>query len=309
MSFALATTLPPPLRPGDEVALIASARKVTPEGIAPFCSAMEQAGFRVRLGENLFATHRLLAGTDVQRAADLQAALDAPEIRAIWCARGGYGSLRVLEALDWRGFRENPKWLIGFSDVTALLNACNLQGVAALHANMAAQYSAEALYHESFLQTLAALSGAPPALAAPSHVLNRVGRTFAPLIGGNLSLLQCLLGTPHDFSSDGKILFVEDVDEYPYRIDRMIFHLKRAGKLANLAGLLVGGFTEIKDDEPPFGASPYEIIAEATAEYDYPIAFDAPAGHFPLNFPLIIGGTYEMDVSTNGFALRPKTGV
>jgi muramoyltetrapeptide carboxypeptidase len=297
---------PPPLRSGDKIGIISTARKISRKDLQPALDSLTEWGLKPVLGKNLFATDHQYAGTDAQRTADLQAMLDNPEIKAILCARGGYGTLRIIDEVDLRGLKKDPKWIVGFSDVTTLTMACYNLGIATIHGPMAISWNGATGDENSRNYLRQMLFGELPVYTATplDHDLVRTGSGEGRLIGGNLSMLSQLIGTPTDFDTKGCVLFLEDLDEYLYHLDRMIVHLRRAGKFDRLAGLIVGGFSDLKDNDTPFGKTYGEIIAEAVSGYDYPVAFDFPVGHSPLNYPLIHGAKVRLEVSHTRSELR-----
>ncbi|MCB2406924.1 S66 peptidase family protein [Hymenobacter lucidus] len=293
---------PPLLRAGDQVAIVGTARKVTAEEMAPAVEILTRWGLRVVLGESITAEHHQFAGSDELRRRDFQRQLDAPEIRAIICARGGYGTTRIIDQLDFSGFVQHPKWIAGFSDITAL--NCHLlrMGYESIHGVMAFIFNQTG--GEDSLESLRrALFGEPIAYSVSAHPLNRPGTAAGELVGGNLSLLQNLTGTASDCPTDGRILFLEDVAEYLMNVDRMMVHLDRTGKLRNLAGLLVGHFTDPQDNAIPFGQTSYEIIASYAAKYQFPVAYGFPVGHEPRNMALICGRNAQFSVTAAGTEL------
>lgn len=253
-------------------------------------------GLEVILGETVTASYHQFAGNDDLRARDMQRFLDDDSIKAIIAARGGYGTVRMIDKLDFSHFAKHPKWVVGFSDITVLHTHIHANyGVQTIHGQMPVNIkdgSAQSL------ETLRmALFGEEVIYEFKSNSINRPGQAIGQLIGGNLSLLVAISGSVSDMDYDGKILFIEDVGEYLYSIDRMMYNLKRAGKLTNLAGLIVGGFTEIKDNDIPFGQTAEEIIMAIVSEYDYPVCFDFPAGHIPDNRALVFGRTLNLSVN------------
>jgi muramoyltetrapeptide carboxypeptidase len=293
---------PPALRPGQTVALISTARKLSPEDVAIGIQCLTDWGLKVKIGDNLFAESGQFAGTDAQRLADLQAALDDPEIDAIICARGGYGTSRILDQVNFEALLRHPKWIAGFSDVTALhthLHGLHLQSI---HSTMPILFDTDDRASMESLRKV--LFGESQTYTIPPDPLNRMGMASGRLIGGNLSLLASVIGTHSDVDTAGKILFVEDTDEYLYHLDRMMIQLKRGGKLSGLAGLVVGSFTDIHDNGVPFGKTAYEIIAEAVAEYDFPVCFHFPTGHSPENLALICGREARLAVSPDAVQLK-----
>lgn len=281
------------LKKGDRIAIIATARKVSKEEIQPAVAFFESYGLLVSLGKNLFGSNNQYAGTDDQRAEDLQWALDDHEIKAIIIARGGYGSIRALEQVSFSEFLKHPKWMVGYSDVTVFHNAIHNIGVATLHATMPLNFTKNAEATKSLVD---ALLGNLIEIATEENYSNKEGIAKGQLVGGNLSLLYSLSGTPFDVDTKGKILFIEDLDEYLYHIDRMMMQLKLSGKLKNLKGLIVGGMTDMKDNTIPFGKFPEDIILDAVKDYDYPVCFDFPAGHIDRNLALYFGREVELKV-------------
>ena len=299
---------PPALRPGDTVALVAPARRITAEEVAPAVRLLESWGLRVQLGVSIGAEEHQFAGSDALRRVDLQRALDDPAIRAVLCARGGYGTARLLDDLDFTGFRAHPKWVAGFSDATALLAHLWCQaGTASLHATMPVLMGRPE--HEAADESLRQLlfgdpPGEPLTYAAAPHPLNRPGTARGRLLGGNLTVLHTLLGTASDVDWDGAILFIEDLDEYLYHIDRMMGHLVRTGRLARLAGLVVGHFSLMRDNTVPFGVSACDVIGQHVAAYNFPVGFGFSAGHEPLNIAFIHGAPVVLTVDeTSGLTL------
>ena len=222
--------------------------------------------------------------------------LDDAEIKAIFCARGGYGSVRIIDLLDFSSFRESSKWVVGYSDITVFHSHINKHfGIQTLHAAMPINFP-EGKKNDSLSSLKAILEGQNTAYTMPENDLNRQGKANGQLCGGNLSMLYSLSGTASDIDTEGKILFIEDLDEYLYHIDRMMMNLKRSGKLDKLSGLIIGGMNDMNDNEIPFGKTAYEIISEAVAEYSFPVLWGFPAGHIPENLALVMGGEYELSV-------------
>ncbi|UOQ72616.1 S66 peptidase family protein [Hymenobacter cellulosilyticus] len=293
---------PPSLRPHDRVAIVSTARKVSAEEMAAAVDILRGWQLEVVLGESTTAVHHQFAGDDELRRRDLQQQLDAPDIRAIFCARGGYGTTRIIDQLDFTGFVQHPKWIAGFSDITAL--HCHLlkMGYESIHGVMPFIFN-QAGGEESLESLHRALFGEALTYAVAPHPLNRPGTDSGELIGGNLTLLQNLTGTASDCPTAGRILFVEDVAEYLMNIDRMMVHLDRTGKLQNLAGLVVGHFTDSQDNAVPFGQTAYEIIATYANKYGFPVAYGFPVGHEPQNMALICGRPARLTVSSQGTEL------
>ena len=289
------------LKKGDTVAIIATARKVSKEEIQPAVTFFESYGLSVLLGKNLFETDNQYAGTDLQRTEDLQWALNNKSIKAIIIARGGYGSVRLIEHIDFTEFKKHPKWMVGYSDVTVLHNAINNMGVATLHATMPLNFTKN---EEATKSMTEALFGNLSELKFKATDLNKMGTTKGILIGGNLSLIYSLNGTPFAIDTTDKILFLEDLDEQLYHIDRMMMQLKLSGKLKNLKGLVVGGMTDMKDNAISFGKNAEEIILDAVKEYNYPVCFNFPAGHIDRNLAIYLGKEIELKVSAEGVSLN-----
>lgn len=298
---------PPALQPGDKIAICAIARKITMDELQPAIRTFRQWGLEVVIGKSVEAAFHQFAGPDALRAADLQAMLDDPEIKAIISARGGYGTTRILDQLDFQKFKQAPKWVIGFSDITALL--CHLQGLGfeSVHSTMPSLFAQPG--SEAAIESLRkVLFGEPLSYPVPNHPFNRTGQAEGALIGGNISLLNTIIGTASDVDCTGKILFLEEIDEYLYHIDRLLVQLKRAGKLAHLAGLIVGYMTGMRDNAVPFGETAYEIIRAHTAGYQYPIAFGFPSGHEPHNLALVCGRKARLQVNDTGSILEYISG-
>ncbi|HCR92167.1 MAG TPA: LD-carboxypeptidase [Prolixibacteraceae bacterium] len=286
--------IPPFLKSGDRIRVVSPAGKIRAEKVMPGIELLREQGLEVVIGEHVFAEHFQYAGTDLQRVDDLQLALDDPKTKAIICARGGYGSIRILEYLNFSAIKKNPKWMVGFSDITILHSVFNKLELASIHGAMPGFFIQNGQPSESFRNLLATLTGNPTIYNFDAHPQNRNGEARGELVGGNLSLLYSLSGTPYDLVTRGKILFIEDVAEYLYHLDRMMMNLRLSGKLEKLAGLLVGSFTETKDNESPFGKSVEEIILDAVRDYDFPVCFGFPAGHIDRNMPVILGAGYSL---------------
>lgn len=294
--------IPPYLQPGDEVAILSPASFPPTENWKQGVEVLESWGLRVRNAPNYLSRHFGLGGTDAERLSDLQQMLDDPSIKAIFPIRGGYGSSRLLDSLDFSGFTSNPKWIVGFSDITALLCEVDRLGFASIHGPMPHNFCQKG--GESALQNLhTTLFEGVVSLSGTAHPLNRMGESSAEMIGGNLSLLCHLVGSPTFQSTDGKILFLEEIGERLYHVDRMLLQLKRAGLFQNLAGLVIGGFTDCNEASLMIGKTAYELVAEHTSGTSFPIAFDFPAGHIPNNQPLIFGKKIKLLVNAEGVQL------
>jgi len=278
---------PPYLQKSDTIGIVAPARKIVPEEMELAIKTFKDWGLNVKLGKNLYGSQDQYSGTDEQRAADLQEMLNDNDVKAVIAARGGYGMMRIIDKLNFSLFKKNPKWIVGFSDITVLHSHINQNiGVETLHAVMPINFGKSADAIESLRK---ALFGENLIYDFLKNPLNKGSDCNGVLMGGNLSLLYALKGSPSDIITDGKILFIEDLDEYLYHIDRMILSLKRADKLSELEGLLVGGMTDMRDNAIPFGKTPEEIILDAVKEYDFPVYFNFPAGHISNNMALYMG--------------------
>jgi muramoyltetrapeptide carboxypeptidase len=290
---------PPYLKIGDKVAIVATARKISPAEVLPAIRIYRGWGLEVIEGEHLYAAADQFAGSDEERLADLQVALDDDSIRAVICARGGYGTVRIIDQIDFSRFAKNPKWIVGYSDVTVLHSHIHRHfGIETLHALMPVNFRDLFDSTPPVFTMKRALLGTSLDYELPGEPLNRKGACKGLLTGGNLSILYSLSGTASDIDTRGKVLFLEDVDEYLYHIDRMMMNLKRTGKLDHLAGLIVGSMAKMRDNEVPFGKTAYEIIAGAVADYSYPVCFNFPAGHQEDNRALILGREVVLEISS-----------
>ncbi|MEO8887015.1 MAG: LD-carboxypeptidase [Mucilaginibacter sp.] len=288
------TLKPPYLKKGDKVAITCPAKKL-PGPMTDAITLLQSWGLEVVLGETVNASYHQFAGDDELRTKDLQRFIDDDTIKAIFAARGGYGTVRIIDRVDFSRLSQHPKWIIGFSDITVLhahlFNNFNLQTI---HGQMPVNIPDASA---TSLQTLKkALFGEEITYEIKPDTLNRPGQGNGILIGGNLSLLVAILGSSSDMDYAGKVLFIEDVGEYLYAIDRMVRALDRAGKLKNLTGLIVGGFTDVKDNDIPFGQTVPQIIMEVVKNYHYPVCFNFPAGHIPDNRSLILGRMVGIDI-------------
>jgi len=296
--------IPPFLHKGDCVQLVSPAGAIDQDIVKSAEEFLTSWGLHVFIGAN--ATNKVgrFSGNPEQRLSDLQYALDDPKCKAIFCTRGGYGAIQLIDKINLEAFRANPKWLIGYSDITMLHSLLQREGFASIHGGMA-KMLAEQMNSDSeksntepalFLHNI--LWGNLPEYTIHSHPLNRNGDASGTLTGGNLSILYSLRGTPFDFIPDKSILFIEDIGEKPYVIDRIMHNLKLGGVLKNLSALIVGQFTDFEED-PSFGKTVYKIIADAVAEYSYPVCFNFPTGHVERNLPLLSGNSVNLHVSEN----------
>lgn len=287
------------LKHGDTVCIVAPGRKPDPKSVEASAAIVQSWGLNVTLGDNLIRdSHTYLSGTDAERLIDLQRALDDDSVRAIICARGGYGTTRILDQLDFSKFLKAPKWICGFSDVTALHLKLQMLNVQSIHATMPVQFL-PSTFTDSVEGLRNTLFGTHTSLSAKPSPGNRTGTAHGSMVGGNLSLLTDSLGTSTEIQTDNKILVIEEIGEYIYRLDRMLVQLMRAGKLKNLAGLAVGHLTDIKESELPFGETAEQIIRNHTHGFNYPIGFNFPTGHEAPNLPWIEGATGRLMVAAN----------
>ncbi len=302
--------IPPYLVQGDKIGITCPAGFMSAQEIKPAVIQLESWGYTVVIGKTVGAKDFTFGGTDEERLEDLQQMLDNPEIKAVMCARGGYGAIRILDLLDFNQFKANPKWLIGFSDITILHSHLNsICGVASIHSKMCNSFPsdwslAEPIQIETINSIANALKGETMKYTASYHPRNKLGMTKAELIGGNLRCIENLAGSKSEIKTDGKILFLEDTGEYLYSIDRMFHNLKRSGKLDKLKGLIIGGFKIKADDEgQEFGKTLVDIVLEKVKEFDYPVCFDFPVGHQRANFALKCGIKHTLEVSEQGTLL------
>jgi muramoyltetrapeptide carboxypeptidase len=288
---------PPFLQKDDKVAIVSPARSITFEEVHPALRLFQKWGLVAELGTHVFDSADQFAGTDDHRLTDLQQMLDDPNVRAVICTRGGYGTLRIIDRIDFTGFVDHPKWIVGYSDITVLhAHIQKKYGIRTLHAIMPYTIKSDEPADESCESLRKALFGEKIIYQRPATFWDRPGLSEGILTGGNLSILYALMGSVSEPDTEGKILFLEDVDEYLYHIDRMMMNLKRAGKLERLKGLVIGGMTGMRDNAVPFGRTAQEIVKEAVAGYDYPVCFDFPAGHDERNLALILGGRVRLKV-------------
>jgi muramoyltetrapeptide carboxypeptidase len=289
--------IPQYLKPGDRIRIVSPAGKVQKDKILAGIELLQEEGYEVIIGRHVFDKHFQYAGSDQQRIADLQEAINDNQTKAIVCARGGYGTIRLIDQIDLSPLLHHPKWVVGFSDITVLHSALNKAGIASIHGAMPGFFVDNKKPSRSFLNLMGVLTSGKSLFEINSNPLNRPGVCSGELVGGNLSLIYALQGTPFQLETNGKILIIEDLSEYLYHLDRMMQNLRLSGQLKNLSGLIVGGFTEMKDNDSPFGKTAEEIILEAIKDYSYPVCFDFPLGHIPKNLSVVIGGSYELNVA------------
>ncbi len=287
---------PPYLVKGDKIGIVSPARSITFDEVHPAIRFFQRHDLEVVLGTHVFSRYQQFAGTDAQRCQDLQMMLDDDQIRAIICSRGGYGTARIIDNLDFTLFRQHPKWIAGYSDITVLHAHIHQKlGIQTLHATMPVNIKSDKP-DQTVATLMNGLCGEPIAYSFPKTPLSREGIAEGLLVGGNLSILYSLMGSASEPDTTGKILFLEDVDEYLYHIDRMMINLKRAGKLRNIRGLIVGGMGKMNDNVIPFGKNANEIIADAVKDQHFPVCFDFPAGHLHTNLALVMGGEVRLSV-------------
>lgn len=296
---------PPNLKKGDTIGVVSVASRLDKERYEQGKRIVEEEfGLHIKAGQHIFDQHFNYAGEDNVRLADLQQMLDNPEIKAIIAGRGGYGTTRIIDRIDWSAFKEHPKWLVGFSDLTALHAKVQSIGYQSIHGPMMVTMANEKTSTNSLK---AALFGEELDFTERGHPFNRKGQSEGPVIGGNLCLLAHNIGSSADLDFEGKILFIEDIGEYYYNIDRMMVQLKRAGKLEKLSGLIVGQFSNSKENSTLFGKTANEIVQEHTAEYIYPVCYDFPLGHEEENRAIRCGELMELTVNKDQVHLKTKT--
>ena len=297
--------IPPYLKKGDTIGLVCPSGTLPAKKAATCISTLEAWGYKVKIGKTLGTQHHYFSATDEARATDLQEMLDDKNVHAVLCGRGGYGMSRIIDLLDFKTFKKHPKWVIGFSDITLLHNHCTQAlKIASLHAPMAGAFNNGQSNNEWVLSLKHALQGKKANYKAEVHTLNKFGKASGKLVGGNLTLVAHAIGTASGLQTKNAILFLEDIGEYKYNIDRMMLQLKRSGMLKNLAGLVVGGFTQTKDSDPAFGATVYEIIEAAVAAYNYPVCYDFPVSHDKENYAIKHGMEYALEVTAKKVSLK-----
>ena len=295
---------PKKLRKGDTIAIVSTARKVSSKELAPAILFAKKMGLEVHLGKTIEAKDNQYAGDDTQRAQDFQDALDNPNIKAIWCARGGYGTIRMVDLLNFTQFIQQPKWIIGYSDVTVLHSHINRLNIPTIHGQMCLEIEKRSKASRDTLQQALFADNSDISYSLDASVPCRFGTATGTLVGGNLSVLYSVLDSPSQIDWKGKVLFIEDLDEMLYHIDRMMQNLKRSGRLKNLAGLIVGGMSEMRDNTIGFGKTAPEIIFEAVQGYQYPVSFNFPAGHIKDNRALVFGKVVTLEVTQKQVHLR-----
>jgi muramoyltetrapeptide carboxypeptidase len=290
---------PPYLKKGDTIGIVCPAGYMAMEKVTECIRVLqEEWGYKVKVGKTVGSnSSNYFSGSDEERLEDFQAMLDDDDVHAVLCARGGYGMGRIIDNVSFKKFKRQPKWIIGYSDITILhTHLYSNYYISSLHAPMAAAFN-DGGSTSPYVQSLKnALEGKWARYSCEPNDLNRTGEAIGELVGGNLALLSHIVGTDSDIKARGRILFIEDVGEYLYNIDRMLYQLKRSGKLAKIAGLIVGGFTDMKDTDRPFGKPIYELINDVVKEYNYPVCFGFPVSHGKENYALKIGAGYKLKV-------------
>lgn len=298
--------LPPPLKKNDLIGIICPGGFMETERVQDCIHLLQEWGYRVKVGKTVGGNSQTyFSGSDEERLADIQDMLDNEEVKAILCARGGYGLGRIIYKINFKKFKKSPKWIIGFSDNTVF--HAYIPGrlkIATIHGPMAAAFSDEDKENAYLLSLKKLLSGKKTAYRVPSYDYNVTGTCTGELVGGNLALIAHLCGTPADVQTKGKILFLEDIGEYLYNIDRMLYQLKHSGKFDHLAGLILGGFSDIKDTTRPFGKDILGLLQDIFKEYQVPICYHFPISHERENFPVVVGGQYELKVGKKEVVLK-----
>ena len=289
------------LKKGDAVSIISTARKVIKEDIQKSIDVLASWGLKVVLAKNIYKSHHQFSGDDITRKDSLQELLDSREIKAIFCARGGYGTIRIIDKLDFKSFIKYPKWIIGFSDITILHSSLNILKYCSVHSFMPINY--ESISKNNLKNLYNILFRGKNKIECSPNYLNKTGTVKSDVVGGNLSILYSLLGSKSDLITDNKILLIEDLDEYLYHIDRMIISLKRAGKFNNIKAMLVGSMTKMHDNKIKFGMNAKEIIKSHTSDFNFPICFNFPVGHQNNNKPIILGKVSKLEINSNFVSL------
>jgi len=290
------------LKAGDTIAIVAPSGVLNDHEnyINKAKKLLESWELNVIIEKNVFNNYGHFSGTDKERTKDFQRALDDKTISAIWCARGGYGAMRIIDDLDYTEYLKTPKWIIGYSDITAIHNDLHILGSESIHSIMCKSIEDKDINNDRSIQALKdVLFGNKLSYNFNNKPENKLGKTSGQIVGGNLTLLHGLIGSKSSINTDGKILFIEDLGEYHYHIDRMLISLKRAGYFDNCNGLVVGDFSDLRKNTTPFGKDIKEIILDAVKEFDFPVLFDFPAGHEELNMPIILGRDIIMDINNS----------
>ena len=290
------------LQKGDTVGILATARKIDLVNLQPAIKLLESWGLHVVIGKTIGKSDNQLAGADWQRATDFQEMIDDPKIKAVWAAKGGYGTVRIIDRINFTAFKKKPKWIIGFSDVTVLHSHINNMNIETLHSIVA--ISAKTASPQAIETLRKSLFGEPLEYKLAAHPYNKNGKTKGEIIGGNLSVLYSILGSKSEVDTKGKILFIEDLDEYLYHIDRMMMNLKRNGYFDEIKALVIGGMTQMNDNDIPWGKDALAIIQDVLKDYNFPIIYNFPAGHSKDNRAMIFGQTVSIDVNEKGSVVK-----
>jgi muramoyltetrapeptide carboxypeptidase len=290
------------LQKGDTVAIVATARKIDATTLQPAVKLLESWGLHVVLGKTIGKEENQLAGPVWLRATDFHEMIDTPKNKAIWAAKGGYGTVRIIDRIDFTNFKKKPKWICGFSDVTVLHSHLNNMGIETLHSLMAV--STKTATPEAIESFRKALFGQNLEYQFPAHEYNKTGKAKGELVGGNLSVLYSIMGSKSEIDYKGKILFIEDLDEYLYHIDRMMMNLKRNGYFDGLKAVVIGGMTEMNDNDIPWGKDAMQIVQDVLKDYKFPIIYNFPAGHIKDNRAMILGKTVSIDVTATGSTVK-----
>lgn len=294
---------PQNLQAGDLIGMVCPAGAISIEKVEKAVETLTSWGYQVKLGKTVGGKHFTYAGTDTERAQDLQEMMDDKNVKLILCARGGYGLSRIVQDLDFTIMKTHPKWVIGFSDITVLHAALQKNGIMSIHGPMAAAFN-KGPEGAPYIQALKnIIEGQKTSYHTASHAYNVIGKVKAPLIGGNLCLIAHMIGSVNNLDTKGKILFLEDIGEYHYNLDRMVIQMKLAGLLDHLAGLIIGGFSEMRDEPTDIGAGAFEILQSHIKAYTYPVCYDFPISHGLANYPVKEGGIYELDIQASGVSL------
>lgn len=295
---------PQNLQAGDVIGMVCPAGNIALEKVQKCVETLTSWGYTVKLGKTVGGKHFTYSGTDAERAADLQEMMDDKNVKAILCARGGYGLSRIINGLDFSAMQAQPKWVIGFSDITVLHAALQKKGVMSIHSPMAAAFN-KGPEGEPYIQALKSiLEGQKTSYEVPVHTYNKLGLVTAPMIGGNLCLIAHLIGSQNSFDTKGQILFLEDTGEYHYNLDRMVIQMKNAGLFNDLAGLVLGGFSDMRDEDTDIGAGAFEIIQSHIQKFNYPVCYDFPVSHRLQNYPIKEGALYQLNIQSNGVSLK-----
>ena len=295
---------PQNLQAGDVIGMVCPAGTIPLDKVQKCVETLTSWGYQVKLGTTVGGQYFTYSGTDMERAQDLQNMMDDPTVKAILCARGGYGLSRIVNRLDFTGIKANPKWVIGFSDVTVLHAALQQNGIMSIHGPMAAAFNKGQAGEPYILAVKSILQGQKTFYEAEANAYNKTGEATAPMVGGNLCLIAHLIGSVNSFETNGKLLFLEDTGEFHYNLDRMVIQMKNAGIFENLAGLVLGGFSEMRDDPTDIGAGAFEIIQSHVQEYNYPVCYNFPISHGLPNYPIKQGANYHLSIQAKNVWLK-----